>query len=527
MSLDKVHQPQPNEGRLPMAWAQAPYSRSQLSIFSPSLDDTIPANHAIRQLDYVLSELDWTEWESSYNRHRGQPPIHPRLVCGCILYGILNRLGSSRQLEDATRNRIDFMWFLDGRTIDHATFASFRKKNEKNLKLLFREVNRAAIRLSKKALLELSADGTTMRANASRDSTRSAASIEKYLDVLDGKLAKAMSDVAHQDALDNPEQASLKELQKQLACLEAEKAKYKAALKKAKRLDQARKKKDGRKAKAARVPLTDIDAHVLPNKEGGYAPNYTPTAIVDKDTRLIVAEDVVEGFDEASSVPPGVEAIERDYNQRPKHVSCDGNLASGPTLEKLEEKEINVYSTVGEKLCELVIRDNLSQPVSPDVWSQLPTTGAKKKKLARSVFIFDPDNNLYWCPMGHPLHPRKARTVTDKKGNPKKVVRYVCKACGSCPLADTCLPPGRKPKTRREIARDEYEAYRDRVVSRMSTDEGKTIYKRRKHTVETIFGYFKGVLGIRRFLSRGLNNVRNEWRWMCTAYNLRILMAMK
>ena len=509
-----------------MTWAHAPYSRSQLSIFSPSLDDTIPPEHAIRQLDRILNELEWTDWEASYVRRKGQPPIHPRLICGCILYGILIGVGSSRKLEDATRNRVDFMWFLDGRTIDHSTFAGFRKKNGKNLKVLFRDVNRAAIRLSQKVLLELSADGTTMRANASREGVRTAASIEKYLDVLDGKFAKAVKALAHQDTLNDPESASPEELQKQLAALEAEKAKYKAALKRVKKLDKKRRKKEGSKARPAKVPVTDIDSQFLPNKEGGFAPNYTPTAMVDKDTRLILAEDVVEGFDEASCVLPGVESIERDYSQRPEHVSCDTNLASGYNIKELEEKGINVHSTVGEKLCKLVIRPDLSQPVAPEVWPALPTTGSKRKKLARSAFVFDTDQNVYWCPMGQPLYPKKTRIVTDKNGITKQVVRYECKACGSCPLLDKCLPPDRKSKKRREITRDEYEDFRDRVVNRMGTHEGKEIYKRRKHTVETIFGYFKGALGIRRFLTRGLENVRTEWRWLCTAYNLRVLMKM-
>ena len=31
----------------------------------------------------------------------------------------------------------------------------------------------------------------------------------------------------------------------------------------------------------AQVPTTDPDSKVMPNKEGGYAPNYTPTATTD------------------------------------------------------------------------------------------------------------------------------------------------------------------------------------------------------------------------------------------------------
>lgn len=510
-----------------MRWAEAPYSRTQLSIFSPSLDDTIPSEHPIRQLDLVLHEMDWSDWEAVYAGHRGQPPIHPRLLSGILLYGIILGIRSSRKLEDSTRNRIDFMWFLDGRSIDHSTLANFRQRNGARLKGLFREINRTALRLSQEVLIELAADGTKIRANASRDSTRRAASIEKYLDELDTKFSKAMEDLAQQDTIDNPEQATVQELQKQIASLEKERSKYKVALKRAKVLDEVRRKKDGQKAKPVRVPVTDPESQVLPNKEGGYAPNYTPTAIVDKGSRLILAEDVVEGNDEAGCVLPGLETIKKDYGKQPQHVSCDGNLASGQNLKALASKEIKSYSTVGEKPCELVVREDYSQPVPEKVWEDLPTTGTKRKKLARSVFVFDPDQNCYWCPMGHQLLPEAKLRIKDRKGNAKKAVRYTCKHWASCPLREKCLPPNRKSQKGREIVRDEYEDYRDRVVDRMDTEEGKEIYKRRKHIVETIFGYVKGALGIRCFLTRGIDNVRTEWRWICTAYNLRILMGIR
>jgi hypothetical protein len=31
-------------------------------------------------------------------------------------------------------------------------------------------------------------------------------------------------------------------------------------------------------------------------------------------------------------------------------------------------------------------------------------------------------------------------------------------------------------------------------------------------------------MGVRQFLLRGLENVRTEWRWVCTAFNLQKLL---
>jgi transposase len=45
-------------------------------------------------------------------------------------------------------------------------------------------------------------------------------------------------------------------------------------------------------------------------------------------------------------------------------------------------------------------------------------------------------------------------------------------------------------------------------------------YRLRKQIVEPTFGQVKEARGFRRFMLRGLNNVRNEWALVCTAHNL-------
>ena len=107
-------------------WAQPPAPRHQVVLFTETLDDAIPQNHPIRLLDRCLDTVDWTLWENRHDGRRGQPPIHPRLAAGCILYGLMRNLRTTRTLEDATANRLGFLWLLERRTIDRSTFADFR-----------------------------------------------------------------------------------------------------------------------------------------------------------------------------------------------------------------------------------------------------------------------------------------------------------------------------------------------------------------------------------------------------------------
>jgi hypothetical protein len=61
--------------------------------------------------------------------------------------------------------------------------------------------------------------------------------------------------------------------------------------------------------------------------------------------------------------------------------------------------------------------------------------------------------------------------------------------------------------------------------AKMQTAEGQQTYHRRMHIGETPFAIIKGILDVRGFLLRGLEKVRTEWRWVCTAYNLKKLIA--
>ena len=57
----------------------------------------------------------------------------------------------------------------------------------------------------------------------------------------------------------------------------------------------------------------------------------------------------------------------------------------------------------------------------------------------------------------------------------------------------------------------------------MTTERARSLYARRKELIEPIFGILKEQLGARRFLLRGLANVRAEFRLLATAFNLRTL----
>ncbi len=64
-------------------------------------------------------------------------------------------------------------------------------------------------------------------------------------------------------------------------------------------------------------------------------------------------------------------------------------------------------------------------------------------------------------------------------------------------------------------------AWRIRMQKKLQTDDAKNKYRKRKQTVEPVFGIIKSVLGFTRFHLRGIKNVKHEWQLVALAYNCK------
>ena len=60
----------------------------------------------------------------------------------------------------------------------------------------------------------------------------------------------------------------------------------------------------------------------------------------------------------------------------------------------------------------------------------------------------------------------------------------------------------------------------------MATETARAIYRKRKQTLEPVFGIIKEVLGFRRFHLRGLTKVETEWQLVCLSYNFKRLFNL-
>lgn len=499
--------------------------REQLLLYGRSLDEAVPADSPVREYAGLLNEVDWKPWEKAYTGH-GQPPIHPRYLAGAILWGLMNRIVSTRDLETAACLRVDFMWLLEGFAPDHSTFAEFRKRHGEAIGEFHREIAGLLVARRTKPLLELLIDGTRMRADSDRHGSRGAVTIELILAEIERRMKELGDEHRPEPPQEGyweeieraePNQKDLVELAREIERLKKKRSKYKKALMVARKRDARARRHNGNKAKPVRVPVTDPDAHLAPNKEGGFAPNYTPVAAVESETGAIVHADVVEGSDESSAVIPAVEQGQALCGEDVSKVVADGSFATGPVLEALDSEGIDAYMPTrsASPPDNPALREDPTAPVAEHERQRLPKQG---KTYARTAFVYDADTDTYRCPMGHVLNVYKR----GKNKDGAQCTYYKCQACPNCPVAGECL--NGKAKFR-SITRDEHEPLREETNQRMATPEGRAIYRNRAPGIETVFGIIKSCMGIRRFSRRGLDNVRTDWTWICAAYNLKKLLA--
>ena len=155
-----------------MRWAQPECDRDQMVLFASRLDEAVDKDHLVRVVDEVLGRVDWRPMENLYHQPLGQPPIHPRVLCAVILYGLICRIRASRKLEESLQVRLDFRWLAQGMSIDPTTLSEFRRKHPDELRDLFVQVVMIGKELGLVTFQRIAFDGTRVRASNRRTGTR-------------------------------------------------------------------------------------------------------------------------------------------------------------------------------------------------------------------------------------------------------------------------------------------------------------------------------------------------------------------
>jgi hypothetical protein len=441
---------------------------------------------------------------------------------------MIRRTRSSRQIEYSLRHSIDFIWLASGRTIDHVTLSNFRRDHPKRLKGIYQQLVKTAIDLGVAKLSELCIDGSRVLANANRHKNWTQASVAKVLAELDQEIQKALGEMDLSDEVDDllDDGQSADKLPASIASLKERREQLDQVMANLKEMDAGRQAKGTDPQKnPAQIPKTDTDARVLPNKEGGYAANFTPMAVTETENGFIVGADVVIGNVEHAMMLPMVDEIIAVYGAMVDTMMGDSAYSTGANLQGCQERTVELLSPLPEPSQDEnpAVRDDLSQPVAADKVDQLPIK-PQTKRFDKSAFVYDEEEDCYHCPAGKKLL-RRGTEMRNRNGQRVLQIHYVCDDCRGCPLASKCrMNPASKQG--RKVSHDEFEPLRRRHRKRMKSKKAMERYPLRQHFGETQFAVIKEAMSLRRFLLRGIQGVQTEWLWGCTAFNMKKLVNL-
>lgn len=501
-------------------WSKAPIDREQIALFAPTLDSWVPPDHPVRVFDEVLSALDWSSWEARYCGCNGQPPIHPRIMAAAILYGLSLGMRSSRALERACANSIDFLWLASGRTIDHSTICSFRTRFAEELKDVFRQMGRLCMSMGLIKLNQVGLDGTRIKANNDRRQKATARTLEQRLAALDEQIEQIFSEAQATEARDEDLFGSCPNsgLPQELTNLQKRKEALEKALSAAEQIEPRRRRRSKAPSSAPQVPVTDTDCAILPNKGFGYDPNYTPMAAIDSHRGFIIDADVDNKGYESHTTIPTIDRIKETFGRGPDRLLADSAHGTGSNFKELEDRRVEAYipaQNYPQEANNPARREDPSKPVPQEDWDKLPRN-SQSRKLDRCAFVYDESGDCYYCPMGRRLtYSRDFNRYS--KDRPILGRVYRCQDCSGCALAKNCLSG---KSNRRTVYRDQFEAARWQAVERLSSPEGQELYGHRAWICETPFAIIKAHMKVRQFLLRGHEKVKTEWLWICASYNL-------
>ena len=114
-------------------------NRHQLLLFPESLDSAISEDNEVRLIDLFVDALQLEKFGFKVDfKEEGRPAYHPSDLLKLFIYGYLNKIRSSRDLEKECKRNIEVIWLMRSLQPDHNTISNFRRDNPKALKKVFR-----------------------------------------------------------------------------------------------------------------------------------------------------------------------------------------------------------------------------------------------------------------------------------------------------------------------------------------------------------------------------------------------------
>jgi len=453
--------------------------RNQIILFPESIDEYVSDNNAIRIIDEYIKQLDLERlgFKRAVNPSLGRPPYHPKDMLKLYLYGYLNRIRSSRRLEQEAIRNLEVIWLLKKLKPDFKTIADFRKDNKKALKKVFRDFTRLCDEweLFGKELIAI--DGSKFRACNAKKNNYNPKKLERHLKYLDEKIEGYLQELDHHDQIESPDRKlDAQEIEERIQQLRDRREKYESYQRKLKQSGENE------------ISTTDPDARLMTN-HNHVEVSYNVQTTVDAKHKLIADFKVTQKPNDLGELDNMALRAKKLFENKNFEVLADKGYYQAKDLKKCAEKGIAVYIT-----------------------KQTYANRTKDPAFYPDQFQYDQTKNTYLCPALKELHYYRIR----KKDG--KVIGYEYRhpdACKDCQFKARCT----RAQKGRSIFRHVDQDFLDRIDLQTKRNMGK--YKLRQMIVEHPFGTIKQGWGAYYFLTKRKVSVSAEISLSFLAYNLK------
>lgn len=452
--------------------------RGQIALIPTSLEEAIDENNEVRIIDLFVDSLNLIEMDFrlDYGEH-GRPAYHPSDLLKLFLYGYLNKIRSSRNLEKACHINIEVMWLMKSLSPDHNTISNFRRDNPKAIRQVFRSTIELAKNFDLIGGKLIAGDSTKLRAQNSKKKNYNKKKIARQLDYIDSRLTHYNKELAQADG-DNK-----KIIQAQIDKHNKRKDNY----------DQMNKTLD--ESNEVQISTSDPDSR-----------------------NIIIRNHITEVCYAIQTTVDAKHNIPIDYVTTNKNDS----KAMGPMLKRaIEVIGHNKFTALYDKGYHTGSELKTAVELGVDTIVSAPELGsssrAPNQKYNVQYFKYDPVKDEYTCPQDQQLISNQSWYTNTKTRTRFK--QYKTKACLTCKAKKNCT----KAKNGKLISRSEHQQYYEQNKAKLK--QNMPLYRRRQSIVEHPYGTIKRYWGFYYVITKkGMQRADADVGLMFTAYSLKRIM---
>jgi len=470
-------------------------NREQMVLRPMDVEQLVSEDHEVRAVWEFVGRMDlsgYYEEIEAVEGEAGRSATDPQLLISLWIYGYSRGVSAAREIGRLCEYDPAYQWLTGLEPINYHTLSDFRVKHKEALDALFIEVLGL---LSAEGLISLERvmhDGVKIKACASGDTFRREERIRAHLELAREQV----------EQMGDPRTAE--EVSPRVA-----KARQRAAREKQERLEKALEELEKIRATKsspaekgeARASMTDPEARVMKQSDGGYAPSYNAQISTDAKEKVIVGVGVSQCGSDYEELVPAEEKVEETMGIAPEQMVTDGGFVSRENILAMKGKGIDFIGPMGVGVAQSAGQMK-RRGVDPSFYPE--------------AFHYDAVSDTYQCPAGKILRPDGEEK---RPGRTNYKYRASAADCQKCIFKEKCCP--QNETMGRAIVRGVDDPVVVAHKEKMETEEAKQIYRQRGAVAEFPNAWIKDKIGLRQFRLRGLIKVGMEVLWACLTYNIK------